>query len=213
MTTGASISDPSSAATPLDPPGTGSASALPVSPGLLRAIVLVRGLTYVGLGVAILVWPGITLLALAVLTGIQLMVVGVLRIVGALVGTAEASTRAVATVLGVLTLVTGVVCVRHPVTSLVFLVVVVAVGWLVEGIAAVFGALTGKASGLRGAYGVLSVVSAVSILVWPGLGLSTLVWLAGWFFLVAGLVEAGGAVFGVARRAPTVGAPAPEGAR
>src|SRR5262249_27989120 len=65
-------------------------------------------------GILVLVWPGHTLVALAVLFGLQLVVSGIFRLIAAITLTdATGGTRALMAILGLLGLVVGLWGLRH----------------------------------------------------------------------------------------------------
>src|SRR5690348_13843521 len=73
-------------------------------------------------GVAVLAWPGRTLIVVAVLFGIQLVVTRIFRFVAAFASEdLTGGTRVLLVVLGVLSLVIGLYAVRHVLVTLVAL--------------------------------------------------------------------------------------------
>ncbi|MGZ4531498.1 MAG: HdeD family acid-resistance protein [Mycobacteriaceae bacterium] len=160
---------------------------------LLKTLSIVDGLVTVALGLVVLRWPTATLVVLAVLFGVQLLILGVVRIVQAARRTlASASLRIIAAVAGVLTAAVGVICMTHPFTSLRVLILLIAAGWLIDGVGNFFTGVTARAGVARLAHvvtGVVSVVGALILVLWPDLSLLTLVTLAGWLLIVLGVVE------------------------
>src|SRR5215203_4789055 len=98
-------------------------------------LTMVSGVCALIIGILILVWPETTLLVVAILFGIQLLVSGVMRIIGGAVdSSAEGWKRGLLITLGVLIALAGIFCLRNPALSLLTIILVVAVGWLVAGI-------------------------------------------------------------------------------
>ena len=86
-------------------------------------------------GLAVLFWPGATLLVLAVIFAVQLLILGVIRIVTAFATPdTAAGSRALAMLLGIVAIVVGVLCLRQPMQTIVALTLVLGVFWLVAGI-------------------------------------------------------------------------------
>src|SRR5216684_7810671 len=84
--------------------------------------VLAFGVVTLLVGVAALVWPGRTLIVVAVLFGIQLIVAGVFRFVAAFASDdLTGGTRVLLALLGVLSLVIGLYAVRHVLLTIVAL--------------------------------------------------------------------------------------------
>ena len=74
-------------------------------------LFLILGLVTVVAGVLAIVYPGITLLALGIFAGISLLMIGVMEIIEAF---AEKEARAMSAIIGVLSLLAGLVCLRRP---------------------------------------------------------------------------------------------------
>ena len=86
-------------------------------------------------GLAVLAWPGETLLVLAVLFGIQLIVSGIFRFVAALASSdLTGGTRVLLALLGVLSIIIGLWAVRHVLITLLALTVFLGIWLLVFGI-------------------------------------------------------------------------------
>ena len=101
------------------------------------------GVISILLGLAALIWPGVTLLVVALLFGLELIAAGVVRVVAAATLTGlPAWWRAVSGVLGVLTIIAGFICFFRPGTSLFVLVAVIAIGWFLDGASELVSAFT-----------------------------------------------------------------------
>jgi uncharacterized membrane protein HdeD (DUF308 family) len=158
--------------------------------GILR---IALGALSVVLGLAALLWPGVTLLVVAMLFGLQLIAAGLVRIVAAATLSAlPRSWRAIAGVLGVLTVVAGVICFVRPGTSLVVLAAVIAIGWLLDGASELVSAFTvsRRATERIGliAFGLISVVAALVVFTSPGDSLVVLARIGGVILLLIGVV-------------------------
>ncbi|MGH3163047.1 MAG: HdeD family acid-resistance protein [Streptosporangiaceae bacterium] len=96
--------------------------------------VLAYGIITLAAGVAVLVWPGETLLVMAVLFGIQLIVSGIFRFVAALaVDDLAGGTRVLLALLAVLSIIVGLWAVRHVTLTLLALAVLLGIFWVVNG--------------------------------------------------------------------------------
>jgi uncharacterized membrane protein HdeD (DUF308 family) len=156
----------------------------------VTALSVASGVVMLVIGIALLFWPESTLKVAAVLLGLQLMLVGVLRFVMLFFEPAEGWVKALQGLLGVLLILAGVVCLKAPLQTVVLLLVLVALGWLVEGIAAFVGAFR-PFDGWRMVYAAVTVAAAVAVLVWPSLALATFVTVAAIFLIVLGVVQLG----------------------
>jgi uncharacterized membrane protein HdeD (DUF308 family) len=162
-----------------------------VSEGLRRTmttLAVVRGVLLLVLGIVLLFWPKATLVVVSVLLGLQLLLLGVIRFAQLFTSPAEAWVKALEGLLGVLLVLAGVVCLRKPFETLVVLLIIVALGWLVDGVAALVGAIH-PFDGWRMAYAALCVIAAVAVLVWPEVALATFVAVAAWFLVLLGLLQ------------------------
>ena len=102
--------------------------------GQRGALRIALGAILVLLGLAALLWPGVTLLVVAMLFGLELIAAGLVRIVAAATLSALPGWwQAVSGVLGVLTVLAGIICLVRPGASLFALAAVIAVGWLLDG--------------------------------------------------------------------------------
>jgi uncharacterized membrane protein HdeD (DUF308 family) len=144
-------------------------------------------------GVAVLAWPGRTLIVVAVLFGIQLVVTGIFRFVAAFASEdLTGGTRVLLAVLGVLSLIIGLYAVRHVLVTLLALALLLGIYWIVNGAVELFMALSARGGPGRGwtvVMGVLSVLAGLLVLVYPAISLLTLVVVLSVWLLVLGLME------------------------
>lgn len=149
-------------------------------------------------GVLVLAWPGPTLVVLAVLFGIELIVWGIYRLIGAITfGDAGGGARTLWAILGVLSLLLGFYALRHIVITLLALGLLLGIFWLVDGIGLIVSAVEHRGMPGRGLSllsGVLGVIAGLVLLVWPSISLLTLAWLAGLWLLVVGFMQVGVAI-------------------
>lgn len=158
------------------------------SPGAVIALGVVAMLG----GVAVLVWPGATLVAIAVIFAIELLVMGVMRLVTAF-STSEASGggRFLHVLLGVVAILAGIIFVRHPFATIAILGLLLGAFWVVVGVIELFDAVAARNMPGRGwaiAAGAVSLVAGVFILAFTGASLVVMVWLVGLQLLVYGAV-------------------------
>jgi uncharacterized membrane protein HdeD (DUF308 family) len=161
------------------------------SPGAIIALGIVSILG----GVAVLVWPQATLVAVAIILAIELLVVGVVRLVTAFT-TSEASGggRVLLVLLGVLAILAGIIFLRHPFATITVLGLLLGAFWIVAGVVELFDAVESRGVPGRGwaiAAGVLSVVAGIFVLAFTGASLVVLVWLLGLQLLLYGVLTIG----------------------
>lgn len=155
--------------------------------------ILAFGIATVLLGIIALAWPGRTLLVIAVLFGIQLIVMGIFRFVGAFaVEDVTGGYRVLLALLGVISLIIGLYAVRHVVITLVVLAVLLGIYWIVNGAIELFAALSHRDMRGRGwiaLTGILSILAGVVVLVYPGISLVVLAIFISIWLLIYGAME------------------------
>ena len=75
-------------------------------------LFVVFGLLTLAAGIILIVWPGPSLVTIAVIIGIFLLVDGVIDVILSIVGKGEG--RGLVAVLGVLSIIAGLIMVKHP---------------------------------------------------------------------------------------------------
>jgi uncharacterized membrane protein HdeD (DUF308 family) len=149
------------------------------------------GLVTALFGIAVLVWPGETLRTLGVLIGIWLLVIGATRIVGAFVSKRGVGHQVLSGVVGVVLLIGGVACLRNVARGVLVLALVVALAWLLSGMAELVIAFqtTGSTRMWLTVLGVVSIAIGLAFTFWPSLSLATAVLMTGISALVIGIGE------------------------
>lgn len=155
--------------------------------------VLVFGIITLLAGLLTLVWPGRTIVVIAVLFGIQLVVAGIFRFVAAFAVDEESGgMRVLLALLGVLSLIVGLYALRHLQVTIAALALLLGIFWIVNGAVETFAALSHRRMQGRGwtiFMGLLSVVAGIVVLVYPGISLLTLALVLGFWLLVYGIME------------------------
>jgi uncharacterized membrane protein HdeD (DUF308 family) len=155
-------------------------------PAIFGAISIVAG-------VLALAWPGPTLVVLAVLFGIELIVWGIYRLVGAVTfGEAGAGARTLWAILGILSLVLGFYAIRHIEITVLALGLLLGIFWLVDGVSLIISGVEYRGMPSRGwtiFSGILSVIAGLILLVWPVISVLTLAILAGIWLVVIGVMQ------------------------
>jgi uncharacterized membrane protein HdeD (DUF308 family) len=140
--------------------------------------VLAFGIVTIAVGIAALAWPGRTLVVVAVLFGIQLIVMGIFRFANAFaIDDIGGGNRILLALLGVLSLIIGLYAVRHVLITLLALAVVFGIFWIVSGAIELFMALSHREMAHRGwniIMGIISVLAGFIVLVYPGISLLAL---------------------------------------
>jgi len=125
---------------------------------------LIRAILGIVIGVAVLVWPKSTVSILAVLLGIYFLVLGVIRIVQAITNkNLNGGGRVANFIIGGLILAAGVVVIRNPFATAAFVVLIIGVTWIFEGIATLVDTARGNGDAVSIVVGLL--ITAAGILV------------------------------------------------
>jgi uncharacterized membrane protein HdeD (DUF308 family) len=172
-----------------------------VTPTSLRAlwwIPLILGLVAAVIGVIVIVWPEATVKVVAVLFGINLLIYGVMRVIQAILAPVDSvALRILYGLLGVVSIVIGVLCLRNLLQTVTVIVLLVGLSWLISGIIELIVTLsssgppsqwTGHTAVELGA-GIIAVLAGLVVLAYPKVSLGTLVVLLGISLLVYGVVS------------------------
>jgi uncharacterized membrane protein HdeD (DUF308 family) len=136
-------------------------------------LFLVVGLVSTIAGVLAIAYPDITLLAIGIFAGVSLLFLGSMDIVDAIAGTPES--RALSTIVGVLSLLAGLICLRRPGESLLAIVIVLGIYLVVAGVIRFVRSFSEREDrALLMALAILDVILGILILSLPGLSLVTL---------------------------------------
>jgi uncharacterized membrane protein HdeD (DUF308 family) len=151
-------------------------------------LLLAYGLVTLGLGIALLVWPEVSLAVFVVILAIQLIVAGVFRIVQALSGDGF---RALVGLSGGIALIVGLLILRDPLESVLVLTMILGAFWLIAGVIDVMSAFIGVDRPGRGGElvaGVLSIVVGGILLVYTDLSVQVLVVVTSLWLILAGAI-------------------------
>jgi uncharacterized membrane protein HdeD (DUF308 family) len=169
-------------------------------------VLIVAGVIGAIAGILAIVFPDITLLALALIAGINLMLLGIANLIDAFGGERDTTVKVLCAVIGLLGIIAGLVVIRRPGESLLALLVVLGIWLVVTGIVDFVRAFANiENRPLRLFAAVADVVLGALILALPKLSLGTLAVLVGIAFVVRGAVAV---IRGIALRRTTTAAPA-----
>jgi uncharacterized membrane protein HdeD (DUF308 family) len=144
------------------------------------------------IGIAILVWPGASLVVVSWLFAITLLVNGFVQILRAFADDdATGGQRVLFGLLGALSLLAGVLCLRSPLQTLAAIALLIGSWWIVSGVLGLIGAARGDTEGSRvwaAVLGLLSIVAGFVVLLQPGMSLAVLEVTLGITLIVLGIV-------------------------
>ena len=143
-------------------------------------------------GVLTIVWPGGTVLALAIILGVYLLVAGTTRLLHALQWRGETHRRLLLAIHGVLDVTLGILTLVWPGITVTVLALVLGIELLFFGgfaLAAAFEARhAGAGTGWYLAAGISSLVVGIVTIVWPGITVFALAMLLGFGLVWLGVV-------------------------
>ena len=152
---------------------------------VLSWFLIVVGVVTLGVGVFFVASPHETLKVFTVIGGILLLVDGLLAIIGALVGVSES--RGLLAMVGVLSVIAGVVLIKKPFQTLLVLVVILGIWLVVVGIARFVSAFSRREGrGINIFVAIVDVIAGIVILSWPKPSLATLAVIFGIVLIIRG---------------------------
>lgn len=157
----------------------------------LTGFGIVAGLLTVGLGIAILVWPHVTVKAVAVLLAISFFGLGIVQIIRAVADVgAGGAARTVLGVSGALAVLLGFLVLRSPLQTVVVIALIVGAWWVIRGVLHIVEGAAGAAvnRGLNIALGVISVVAGAIVLLQPQLSLKVFAIVLGVWMVLYGVL-------------------------
>lgn len=161
------------------------------------SLLFLFGLVSTAVGVIALVWPGKTIVVVAVFFGAWLLVSGVFQVIEAFSPGLDGGARAMLAVSGAVGIILGLMCFRSVVQAVEILALIVGLAWLIRGVLTFVTGLTARGVEGRGWIvfgGIVLALGGVVVLVWPGLSLVSLAVVSGIWLIVFGVIEMAGAV-------------------
>jgi uncharacterized membrane protein HdeD (DUF308 family) len=157
------------------------------------SVMLIAVLT-LALGVVVLVWPSQTLVVVSVVLGIQLLLFGLFRLVGAFATDTEQPV--LSALVGILVMIAGVIVVRNPFETVAVLAVILGVAWIVGGAIDVVASISGLGEGSRlwtALGGLLTLAAGIIVVAWPAPTVTVIAWISGLYLVIFGLYLAASA--------------------
>ncbi|OIN81984.1 hypothetical protein BST29_16540 [Mycobacterium malmoense] len=155
---------------------------------------LVSGILSLILGILILAWPGISILAAAVAFGVYLLVIGAAQVVFAFSLHVSAGSRVLLFISGAASLILAVLAFRHfgQGYAVLLLAIWIGIGFIFRGVATTISAISDPALPGRGwsiFVGVISLLAGIVVLASPFASIVTLAIVVGVWFIVIGVFE------------------------
>jgi uncharacterized membrane protein HdeD (DUF308 family) len=163
----------------------------------LRLAFGISGAVALILGIVLLVWPNKTLAVVAVFLGINFLITGAVKLaLGIFSQGLSAGLRVLDILFGVFLAIAGIVAIKNSAATgealLIFTVIIIGIGWIIEGILAMVESGKGPTRTWAILFGAISVVAGVVVLAVP-------VWSALWLLTITAISLIILGVLGIAR--------------
>ncbi|MDF7641345.1 DUF308 domain-containing protein [Bifidobacterium sp. ESL0784] len=159
----------------------------------IRIVYGVVGIVALLLGLALLIWPNKTLVAVAIVLGIYFVVSGAIRVIGAIVENGlPGGWRVLDILIGIILVIGGVIMLKNTVLSTALLTMLVTltvgIGWIMEGIMALVETWRLPKSGWAIFYAIISILAGIVVLFSPFASVIVLIVFAGISMVVMGIL-------------------------
>jgi uncharacterized membrane protein HdeD (DUF308 family) len=155
-------------------------------------MLALRGVIAILFGVLALVWPALTLLALAALFAVYALLTGLVLVVGSVKSRKSNEDWWLPLMVGVVSLGAGAIAAIHPGLTALVLVLVVGAYAMVTGVLDIATAIrlrkTIRNEGLLILNGVVSIAFGVLVFLFPDAGALALVWLISFYAILSGIL-------------------------
>jgi len=125
----------------------------------------IRSVSALVIGIIVLVWPQSTVSVLAILLGVFFLILGVVRIAQGLVDKdITGGAKAANIIIGALVFAAGIIVIRNPFETAVFIVLLVGVALIFEGVATLVDTARGNRDGISIVVGILIALAGVLVI-------------------------------------------------
>jgi uncharacterized membrane protein HdeD (DUF308 family) len=155
---------------------------------------LVSGILSLIVGVLVLAWPGISVLAAAIAFGVYLLIIGTAQVIFAFALQVSAGSRILLFISGAASLILAVLAFRHfgQGYAVLLLAIWIGIGFIFRGVATTTSAISDPTLPGRGwsiFVGVISLLAGIVVLAYPFPSIVTLAIVVGAWFAVIGVFE------------------------
>jgi uncharacterized membrane protein HdeD (DUF308 family) len=159
----------------------------------IRIALGITGAIALGLGILLLVWPDKTLEVVTAMLGAYFIAVGAIRLVTGLFGRQiPGGLRAMQIILGLVLVVAGVIALKNLAAAtaalLLVTVAIIGIGWIIDGVIAIAELGAARSAGWAIAYGAISILGGIVVLLVPGWSAFWLVALTAAVLIILGVL-------------------------
>lgn len=156
----------------------------------IRVALGISAVVALVLGILVLVWPEKTAGLIAILFGLYFLIVGVVRLAKGIFSRGiSGGSRVLSILLGLLLVIAGIFALRNLGTTVALLGIIIGIGWIIEGVAALVESAADSSRWPGIVFGIISIIAGIVVLFLPQESVAILVWVGGIFLVVAGLVQ------------------------
>ncbi len=149
-------------------------------------LAMITGVLCIAAGIIVLVQPSISLATLAVIVGIFMLIDGIFDLLGSL--SRREDHRGMLALLGIVTVVVGIILVRHPTSAVVAIALLIGIWLVARGLVHFLEAFLIRDGRLLMLFvAVIELIAGIVIVSSPGIGVATLAILVGIAFILRGL--------------------------
>lgn len=169
------------------------------APGWTRAAQIGLGALAIILSILILVFPGTAIVSIIWIIGILLLIVGIESVISGLF--IKSRSRMASIGLGILVIILALIVIAFPVGTTVFLIILMGVALLIDGISRLVHGFGDKESrgwsrGFRIGVGALEVIFGILVMVSPAVGVAFVAFIIAIALLIVGIQMIAGGVSG-----------------
>ena len=140
-----------------------------------------------------LVWPGKTIVVVAVFFGVWLIVTGIIQLVQGFNNELDTGSRVLAVIVGIISILLGILCFRGGIANGVYILsLFIGFSFLFRGIWQLITGIQAKGMSGRGLIifaGILGIIAGIIVLTVPLGSLVTLALIAGIWLIILGFIE------------------------
>ena len=153
-------------------------------------LLLFLGVISLAVGVIALVWPGRTIVVIAILLAVWLLISGVFQVVRSFAHGLSGGMRVLLIITGIISILLGLFMFRSALQAVEILSIFIGIAFLFRGFGSIFlGAEDKNGRGWNLFGGIIMIIGGVIVLVWPGMSLEVLAIIVGIWLVIIGIFE------------------------
>ena len=153
-------------------------------------LVVVMGVLSIVLGALAIVYPGATIVTVAIFFAAWLFVSGIFSLIGSFTRDGDTGSRVLTAIIGVLSIIVGFALLRSPFQSVEVFIFVLGIFWLVQGVMTFVAAFAvKKGRNWRIVSGTLGILAGIIILTYPISSAVTLALIGGIWLIILGVTQ------------------------